>query len=82
MPSTTVRINPITHQILRRLADTSKQSMQAVLDKAIQSYSEHYFWDDVEQAYARLKSNPAHWQDELNERKQWEATLFDGLEGD
>lgn len=82
MPSTTVRINPRTHQLLRHLADKSGQTMQTVLDNALQIYSEHNFWDDVERSYAQLKTKPDQWQAELDERKQWEAALLDGLGGD
>ena len=43
MESTTVRISPKVHIILRRLAEQSKESMQATLAKAVELYRRQIF---------------------------------------
>ena len=54
--------------------------MQAVLEKALKLYEERAFWEKTNRAYAALKANPRAWEQELEERQEWEATLKDGLE--
>ena len=54
--------------------------MQAVLDAAIEYYQRDKFLDEVNAAYARLKSDPVGWKSELDERLVLEGTLMDGLE--
>jgi hypothetical protein len=40
------------------------------------------FFAECDAAYAEMQSDPALWQQELAERRLWEATLLDGLEED
>lgn len=54
--------------------------MQAVLDAAIEYYRRDKFLDEVNEAFARLKSDPIAWAEELEERAVLEGTLLDGLE--
>ena len=54
--------------------------MQAVLDEAIEHYQRERLLDEANAAYARLKSDPKAWKEELAERAQWDGTLADGLE--
>ena len=54
--------------------------MQAVLDAAIAHYQQDIFLDEVNAAFARLKSDPAAWQAELAERAVLEGSLLDGIE--
>jgi hypothetical protein len=75
-----VRISDQTHSTLRGLADLEGQTMQAVLDKAVECYRRSRFWDEVETAAASLRSDPTAWNEELAERQAWEATLADGLD--
>jgi len=74
-----VRISGETHSSLRVLADLEGKTMQAVLDKAIETYRRLRFWDEVETAAGGLRSDPAAWNEELAERRAWEVTLSDGL---
>jgi hypothetical protein len=40
------------------------------------------FWEEVDASYARLRDDPVAWDEELEERRLWEATLLDDLEDD
>jgi predicted transcriptional regulator len=78
MPSSTVRISKESSQILKELASREKTSLQTVLDRAIEEYRRHRFLQEANKAYLLLRENPGKWKAELDERKQWEATLADG----
>ena len=64
----------------RDLAEREGKSIQTVLDDAIEHYRRDKFLDEVNAAYARLKSDPVAWKAELDERLVLEGTLMDGLE--
>src|SRR5437762_11572268 len=80
MAATTVRMSEETREKLRDLAHQEHESMQTILDKAVEAYRLQLFWDQVTDAYAALRADPEAWAEELAERKLWEATLMDGLE--
>ena len=79
-PMTNVRISDDTHDTLRCLAALEGQTMQSVLDKAVEEYRRRRFWDDVDAASSGLRQDHAAWQEELAESRAWEATLADGLD--
>ncbi|MGH7971402.1 MAG: toxin-antitoxin system protein [Limisphaerales bacterium] len=54
--------------------------MQAVLDEAIGHYQRERFLDEVNAAYARLRTDPKAWKEELAERQIWDRALGDGIE--
>lgn len=54
--------------------------MQAILEKALKLYEERAFWERTNRAYAALKTNLKTSGQELEERREWEVTLKDGLE--
>ena len=82
MPSANVRISPESRQTLRLLAREAGESMQAVLDKAIETYRREKFLREANAEFAALRSNPKAWKDELEERRLWDQTLMDGIESD
>ena len=82
MPSATVRISPTSQEILRELSSRSGQTMQAVLEEAIELYRRERFLAKANEAYAALRRDPKRWRAELVERAAWDATQGDGLEGD
>ena len=83
MASVTVRISDKARQELRDLAQQSGESMQKVLEKAIDLYRRQVFFEQLNASVHRLqKENPDLWQQELEERRLWEGTLTDGLEND
>jgi predicted transcriptional regulator len=77
MESTTVRISPKVHIILRRLAEQSKESMQATLAKAVELYRRQIFLEKANLAFGALRKKPKAWQNELKEREAWDLTLLD-----
>jgi hypothetical protein len=76
----TVRISDNSRTILRELAAKEKTSMQAILDKALESYRRQIFLTEVNKAYAALRQDPKTWALVEKERAEWDATLGDGLE--
>ncbi len=82
MASLTVRISRKTHQSLKELSGLTGEPMPAVLDKAIEAYRRRQFLEGLAADFARLRKNPKAWQQELDERAEWDATLADRLGGD
>ena len=80
MPGTQVRISQETHETLRSLAAELGESMQTVVEKAIQQYQRRKFFEGLDQDFKRLKEDPQAWQEEQEERALWEGTLMDGIE--
>jgi hypothetical protein len=78
--SANVRISLRGHQLLRQLAKEEQQSMQAILDRALERYRRESFLLAANADFEALKSNPRAWKEELRERELWEQTLADGLE--
>ena len=80
MASLTVRITRSAHAVLRALAEETDESMTEILEKAIEAYREQRFLDGLKADFAALRKNRAAWEEEQAERKEWDATLADGLE--
>lgn len=81
MASATVRIRPETHDKLRKLAEKAGESMPETLDRAIDVLYRKEFLRGLAEDYARLKADPKKWVEEQKERKLWDRTLADGMEG-
>ena len=82
MPTTTVRITTDTADTLRELARSTGRSMQDLLAAAVDAYWRRLLLDETNAAYAALRADPKAWQEELEERRLWDATLMDDLGGD
>jgi hypothetical protein len=80
MASGTVRISEKSRNTLRELAANSGDSMQAVLDRAIEEYRRRLFMEAANADYAALRQDPEAWAEVLKERAEWDATLMDGLD--
>ena len=80
MSSVTVRVSTRSRETLRRLARQSGASLQAVLEGAIEEYETRQFLEAANRSYAALRKKPKAWEQELRERRAWDATLSDGLE--
>ena len=65
MASTTVHISGATRDVLRELAGQTGESMQSVLEKAIEEYRRRLLFDEVNAAYQRLRDDPEAWQAEM-----------------
>jgi predicted DNA-binding protein len=75
-----IRISPRSKEVLRTLAKQEGKRMQAVLDEAIEYYRRDRFLDDVNAAFANLRSDPKAWKEEQAERALWHKTLNDGMD--
>jgi predicted transcriptional regulator len=82
MSTPTVRISEAAHQMLKELAEQTGQTMIAVLDKALDAYCRKLFFEQLNAGYTELRADPEAWAEHLAERKQWDATLKDGLDPD
>jgi len=80
MSGTTVRISSRSAQILKKLAKEKGESMQHVLDEAVEGHRRSLILKEANSAYARLKNDSALWDDEKSERDLWAVTLTDGQE--
>ena len=74
-----VRISLRAHDLLRQIAEEEQQSMQSVLDKALERYRREKFLRAANADFAALRSDSTAWKEELREREVWEQTLADGL---
>jgi aspartate oxidase len=81
MPAT-MRISQSSWKSLKAISDCAGESMQAILDKAIEIYRRQWFLEQANKAFAALKENPDAWRDETEERTLWDVAIIDGLEGD
>jgi len=80
--SYSIRIDENAGKFLHEISQQEKISIQAVVEKAIENYRHQYVLAKTNRAYAKLRTNPKAWEEEINERRNWESTLSDGLEDD
>jgi hypothetical protein len=76
----TVSISEPSQVILKELAEQTGQSMEDVLDKALEAYRRKLFFEQMNAGYAEQQADPKAWAEHLTDRKQWNATLADGLD--
>ena len=80
MSSVNVRISSNSYQILKSLSQNKGQSMQSVIDQAIEDLRRRKMLEATNLAFSELKADKMAWQDETEEREIWENTLADGVE--
>lgn len=80
MASATVRISEEAREALREISAESGESMQAILDRAIEAYRRKRFFEQLNADYAALRANPEAWAEYQKELALWDATLMDGLD--
>ena len=80
MQSVNVRISSQSYQILKELSRDEGQTMQSLIDNALEDLRRRKILEATNQAFARLKANESEWNEELAERELWENTLSDGVE--
>jgi hypothetical protein len=79
---TTIRIRKETREALRELVAESGEKLQDVLAAAVETYRRQLLLDESNRGFAALRNDRAAWHDEQEERRAWDQTLADGLEGD
>ena len=80
MSSQTVRIDEKSREILKKLAELSGESMQAVLKRAIEEHRRRVFLEGINAGYLALKKDPKALAAMEKELSDWDAALLDGLE--
>ncbi len=82
MSSMTVRVHEEAHRTLKELAREAGESMPIVLSKAIEAYRREQFLKGLADDFQALRDNPEAWNEELQERQEWDSTLADDLRED
>jgi len=75
----TIRISDAARGTLRQLARAEGKSMLALVDEAVETLRRQRFLEQVNAAYATLRSDPRAWEEVECERREWDVTLGDGL---
>ena len=75
-------ISGSSREVLRKLAEESGESLQAILDKAIEMYRRHRFLEKANRAFEALRANRKAWKEELAERQAWDISLRGNVERD
>lgn len=78
--TTTVRINRQTYNEIKELAEKQHKNMQNIIDLAIKHFMKIQYFQEMNLSYTRLRENQEAWEDEQNEREDWETTLQDDLD--
>lgn len=81
MSATTIRIRPASHKALKEIAQMTGQSMQDVLDQAIEERRRRLYLEGANADYAALAKDPKTLAAFKKEIAAWDATNVDGLEG-
>lgn len=81
MASDVVKLRPETYERVKRLAQERNTSMQAVIAHGLDALERVEFARDFEEDFAALRRDPAAWSAEREERKLWDMSLDDGLDG-
>ena len=80
MSSVNVRISENSYQILKTLSQGKGQSMQSVIDQAIEDMRRRKMLEATNLAFTELKADKTAWREEIAEREIWTNTLSDGVE--
>ena len=80
--TTTIRVSRKVYNDAKSLAQKQHENIQDIIEHAITEYKKKKFYESLNDAYAKLKSNPVAWKEELEEREEWDRTLSDGLKND
>lgn len=68
-----IRITDDSYDKLDKLATETGASKQLLIDQAIEGLIRKNFFKRADRAYEALKKNPKEWQEELQERAEWES---------
>lgn len=73
-----VRISAQTHSVLHQLSRETGEPMQDLIAEAVEAMRRKRILEMTNEAYAAMRADPARWQEELEERGEWDVTLADG----
>lgn len=77
MPTT--RISDTDHRVLQNLATKTGKQHQEIIHEALDSYQRERLLDEINEGYARLRSDKALWAEVKGERRILEEAGADGL---
>ena len=80
MSSVNVRVSSQSYQLLKSMAQDFGQSMQSLIDEALEDLRRRKMLEANNAAFSALKADKKAWKEELKERELWENTLADGVE--
>jgi hypothetical protein len=80
MEAKTIRIRPNSHQALKEMAALTGQSLQDVLEQAIEERSRRLYLEGLNADYAALNRDHKATAEFQNELAEWDTTNLDGLE--
>ena len=75
-----INMSETTHHILLQLANSSGNTIQEILDKAIENYRRQLFLTQANESFLTLRNNETLWQEEIAEREVWDQALADGID--
>ena len=76
----TARISKKSDLIINELVVLTGANKIEIIESALESYRHQERMRLFNESYSQLRSNPKAWKEELEERKELEGTLEDGLE--
>lgn len=80
-PMPTTRIRASDHELLQGLAEKTGKQHQEIIHEALDAYNRQKLLEEINAAYGRLRADPKAWEREVAERRAWDNTIGDGLEG-
>jgi len=82
MSAVTVPISDATHRKLQELTAQTGQTTEEVVDRALEAYHRHVFFERLNAGYATLRADPTAAAELDAEQQAWDGTLADGLDPD
>jgi hypothetical protein len=79
--SATMRVDCKTLEVIRHLAAQLDKKMNTIVEEAVEQYRRKLFFQKANEDYAKLRRDKNAWAQLKKERKLWDATLQDGLDG-
>ncbi len=76
----TIQLPDATYEAALRLAGDSP--VESVIAEAVEALRRMRLLDEINAGFAALRSDPEAWAAELEERRETEGAIGDGLEGD
>jgi hypothetical protein len=80
MATTTIRVSPEAHRILKLASEERGISLVEALDEITKAWEREHFFQEFNNAYATLRENATVWAEEQDERRLWDAALTDNIE--
>lgn len=74
-----VRMRERDHELLKKLADTTGESMSDLLSRAVEDLRRKHFLSGLAEDFEALKVRERAWAEESEEREAWDSTLEDDL---